>query len=144
MYHNKFFTTLDCNIETIYAALKDLKNYHKIIPYIKNIFFHSLDSYPIKAYIELEHLLIKLNYYCDIYFDDNNHSVKIDGYSGSFEKIEGFWSLKKISDTKTEVSYDLQFKLKSKIQHKIATKIFNLYEKKIHDKLEKYISNIIT
>ena len=143
MYKNRFSTILDCNIDVIYCALKDLENYHKMIPYIKKIFFNSLDASPINAYVELEHLLIKLNYYCDIYFDDKNYSIKINGYDGSFEKIDGLWSLKKISDKQTEVSYDLKFKLKSKIQQKITSKIFDLYEKKIHDKLEKYILGII-
>ena len=144
MYHNKFTTILECDIDTIYSALKDLKNYHKIIPYIKKISFHSQGESPIKAYIELEHLLIKLNYYCDIYFNDENYSIQIDGRDGSFETINGLWSLKKISNEKTEVSYDLKFKLKSRIQQKIASKIFDLYEKKIHDKLEKYIANLIS
>lgn len=142
MYHNKFFTVLDSKIEIVYSALKDIKNYHKIIPYIKNISFNSSDTIPVRAYVELEHFLIKLNYYCDIYFNEEDYSVKINGYGGSFEKINGLWSLKKISDTQTEISYDLTFKLKSKIQQKIASKIFNLYEKKIHEKLKTYISSI--
>jgi len=142
IYHNKFVTRLDCDIDTVYCALKDLSHYSEIIPYIKKISFHSLETKPIKAFIELEHLLIKLNYYCDIHFDDENYSVFVDGYGGSFENIDGMWKLKKISDNETEVSYDLKFKLKSRIQQAIAAKIFNLYEKKIHDKLENYIRKL--
>jgi ribosome-associated toxin RatA of RatAB toxin-antitoxin module len=139
MYHNTFSTIINCNIDQIYLAFKDIKNYPNIVPYIKEIFLYSSDSYPIKAHILLEHFLIKLNYYCDIYFDDKNYSIKIDGYEGSFEEINGFWELKKISENETKISYDLKFKLKSRIQQKIASRIFDLYERRIFDKLKYYI-----
>lgn len=144
MYHNAFSTIINCDIDKIYLILKNVENYPNILPYIKEVSLNSSSSYPIKAHIVLEHLLIKLNYYCDIYFDDEKYSIKIDGYKGSFEEIKGLWKLKKISENETEISYDLKFKLKSKIQQKIASKIFDLYEKKIHDKLKYYIMSKIT
>lgn len=159
MYENNFTTIIEADIQTLYTLLKDLDSYSQIIPYIKSIKYEQdiyrsascpaqpsvatrdriIKSNPIKAHVVLEHWMIKLEYDCDIYFDDSNFSIRIDGYGHSFEQINGYWTFKKLSEDLTEVSYKLKFKMKNPIKQKIAEKVFCLYENKMQEKIKKYL-----
>ena len=142
MYENTYKMIINTNIDVLYKIMKDINNYSKIIPYIKSISYIDENREPIKAHIVLEHWLIKLEYDCDIYFDEQNHSIKVYGYGYSFEEINGLWNLKKLSDNTTQVSYKLQFKMKYRLQQKIGEKVFALYGDKIRDKISKHCSEL--
>lgn len=141
MYENNYKVIVTADIATLYSMLKNIDSYPSIIPYIKSVSY--TNTTPICAHVTLEYLLIKLEYDCDIYFDDENHSVKINGYGYSFEKIEGLWNLRSISDVETEVTYKLRFQMRNKLKQKVVEKIFSLYEKKMQDKIRNYLHNAI-
>lgn len=141
MYSNEYCVYLHANIDIVYETLKDINQYSQIMPYIKKIeILESIES-KIKTYVKLEHLLIKLDYYCHIEFN-NKYQVNIIGYDGSFKYINATWQLEKITGNKTKVFYKLEFELKSKIQQKIAEKIFGIYQVKLNKKLVDYINNL--
>jgi len=139
MYVNTYSANIKCDLETLYQILLDIDHYPQIIPNIKNITYRNKHIKPINAHVTLEHLFIKLEYDCDIFFHHETFSIEIIGYGYSFEHINGYWTLEKISDHETKLSYKLNFQLKSKIQQKIAEKIFDFYSNKLRNKIQKYI-----
>ena len=143
MYENTYSTKIKCDIETLYKILVDIDHYPQIIPNIKKITYINKNAKPINAHVTLEHLFIKLEYDCDIFFHHEDFSIEVIGYGHSFEHINGYWTLEKISDHETKISYKLNFKLKSKIQQKIAEKIFDFYGDKLRDKIKKYIEHFL-
>ena len=143
MYENNYKVIIRADIASLYDMLKDIDSYPSIIPYIKSVQYNHNDTIPIHAHVILEHFLIKLEYDCDIYFNDANHSVKINGYGYSFEKIDGFWNLRKISEIETEVTYKLRFQMKNIIKQKVVEKVFSLYERKMQEKIKDYLDRAV-
>jgi ribosome-associated toxin RatA of RatAB toxin-antitoxin module len=143
MYENTYSTKVKCDIETLYNILLDLDNYPEIVPHIKKIIYKDRNAKPLKAHIVLEYLFVKMEYDCDIFFHHEDFSIEVIGYGYSFEHINGYWFLEKISDNETKISYKINFKLKSKVQQKIAEKIFDFYGDKLRDKIKSYVERFL-
>jgi ribosome-associated toxin RatA of RatAB toxin-antitoxin module len=141
MYTQEYNIDLDYEIDRIFEIFEDLSVYRdllsnlKIFKILKKIELLSEKKIKYDAYIELSYMFFKLNYNCEIIFNKNLYKIFINGHGGSFEFINASWVLKSISEKKTNISYKIEFQLKSSIQQKIAHKILDLNSERIRFKL---------
>ena len=120
-FKDSYEIVVNYHIDSVYNLLCDLKKYKKILPNIKELKILNCTNDIIFAHIKLGHLLITLQYDCEIKFIKELHRIEINGYGGSFKYINAFWELTQISDTCTRVKYHIEFELKSRL-HQVAAK----------------------
>ena len=137
---------IDQNANKIFEVITKVENYPKFIPWCHGARVISRSEDEIIADLIILFKAINLKYTSRVTIENN---IKNDGIAliktkmikGPFKFLESCWKLKKIDETSTDVDFNIEFLLKSKLLEKLLTPLFNKACSKILNSFDEYIKN---
>ncbi len=138
--------SIDHNVNKVFEVVTEVENYPKFIPWCHGARVISKSENEIIADLIILFKAINLKYTSRVTIENN---IKNDGIAliktkmikGPFKFLESCWKLKKIDDASTDVDFNIEFLLKSKLLEKLLTPLFNKACSKILNSFNEYIKN---
>jgi len=138
---------IDQNANKIFEVVTKVENYPKFIPWCHGARIISRSENEIIADLIILFKAINLKYTSRVTIENN---IKNDGTAlietkmikGPFKFLESRWKLKKFDKTSTDVDFNIEFLLKSKLLEKLLTPLFNKACSKILNSFDEYIKNL--
>ena len=134
---------IDQNANKIFEVVTKVENYPKFIPWCHGARIISRSENEIIADLIILFKAINLKYTSRVNIkNDGTALIETKMIKGPFKFLESRWKLKKFDKTSTDVDFNIEFLLKSKLLEKLLTPLFNKACSKILNSFDEYIKNL--
>ena len=131
---------IPCSKEDLIKMVLDIEKYPEFVPWCLNGKIYSKkdkgDKVEIIADLTIGKSFFNETYKSFVTFQKSSYSIHVKNINGPLKHLENKWFFKKVGEN-SEIDFNIDFELKSKILNLFMTKSFDFGLKKIADAFEK-------
>ena len=131
---------IPCSKEDLIKMVLDIEKYPEFVPWCLNGKIYSKkdkgDKVEIIADLTIGKSFFNETYKSFVTFEKSSYSIHVKNINGPLKHLDNKWFFKKVGEN-SEIDFNIDFELKSKILNLFMTKSFDFGLKKIADAFEK-------
>tara|TARA_Y100000590_G_C15310012_1_gene859784 strand:+ start:198 stop:647 length:450 start_codon:yes stop_codon:yes gene_type:complete len=131
---------IPCSKEDLIKMVLDIEKYPEFVPWCLNGKIYSKkdkgDKVEIIADLTIGKSFFNETYKSFVTFQKSSYSIHVKNINGPLKHLDNKWFFKKVGEN-SEIDFNIDFELKSKILNLFMTKSFDFGLKKIADAFEK-------
>ena len=131
---------IPCSKEDLIKMVLDIEKYPEFVPWCLNGKIYSKkdkgDKVEIIADLTIGKSFFNETYKSFVTFEKSSYSIHVKNINGPLKYLENKWFFKEVEEN-SEIDFNIDFELKSKILNLFMTKSFDFGLKKIADAFEK-------
>ena len=131
---------ISCSKENLIKMVLDIEKYPEFVPWCLNGKIHTKkekeNRIEIVADLTIGKSFFNETYKSFVIYDKLTDTIKVTNMNGPLKHLENKWFFKKVGEN-SEIDFNIDFELKSKILNLFMTKSFDIGLRKIADAFEK-------